>query len=66
MSDLIYVVRCKDCKYYNKATGWCKHHSYFWDCEEKPCKPWESNEWKMFEPNDYCSWGKEVGVMNGN
>ena len=55
--DNVPVVRCKDCKHWNSNTGWCKQHSHFWDEHNKFCYPWESNEWKMFNENDFCSDG---------
>ena len=56
--DNVPVVRCKDCKHWNSDTGWCQQHSHFWDEHNKFCYPWESNEWKMFNEDDYCSDGE--------
>lgn len=46
-SKYIEVVRCKDCKYWHEGTGWCDQHSYF-----------EEDEWKMFDEDDFCSYGE--------
>jgi len=56
--DAVEVVRCKDCQHWDEETGWCKIHSHFIDYDGDACHPWESNEWKMFDPNDFCSDGE--------
>ena len=56
--EAVPVVRCKNCKYWHKEIGWCEYHSHFWDGDYEFCYPWESNDWKMFEENDFCSNGK--------
>ena len=56
--DAVEVVRCKDCKHWNEETGWCYHHSHFVNSKGDFCHPWESNDWKMFDADDYCSYGK--------
>lgn len=56
--DAVPVVRCKDCKHYDKGTGWCNQHSHFYDDRGRFCLPWESMDWKMFDENDYCSYGE--------
>lgn len=57
-ADVAPVVRCKDCKHYHAAQGWCDKHSHFIDSDGRFCHPWESDEWKMFEPDDFCSYGE--------
>lgn len=54
----VEVVRCKDCKHWDKETGWCTEHSSFIDERGVFCHPWESANWKMFEDNDFCSYGE--------
>lgn len=62
--DAVPVVRCKDCKHYNKDVCWCNMHSHFIDCDGYACRPWESNDWKMFDEDDFCSDGeKKEGVI---
>lgn len=56
--DAVEVVRCKDCKHWHEETGWCAEHSSFIDADGAFCHPWESANWKMFDANDYCSYGK--------
>ena len=56
--DAEQVVRCKDCKHWHEETGWCIHHSCFIDSDGAACHPWESANWKMFEENDFCSYGE--------
>ena len=54
----VEVVRCKDCKHWHEKTGWCNQHSHFWDARGCFCHPWESRDWKMFNADDYCSYGE--------
>ena len=56
--DAVPVVRCKDCKQWHKDIGWCDKHSHFIDGDGNFCHPWESNDWKMFNENYFCSDGK--------
>lgn len=56
--DAVEVVRCKDCRHWHADTAWCYHHSHFIDDEGGACHPWESPNWKMFDENDYCSYGE--------
>lgn len=56
--DMVAVVRCKDCKHYHEAEGWCDEHSSFIDDRGEKCRPWEGNDWRMFEDYDFCSYGK--------
>ena len=51
-------VRCKDCKHWHEETGWCDHHSWFIEEDGEPCHPWESNNWKMTNEDDFCSYGE--------
>lgn len=57
-AQAVEVVRCKDCKHWHADTAWCYHHSHFIDDEGGACHPWESPNWKMFDENDYCSYGE--------
>lgn len=59
--DAVPVVRCKDCKHYHENEGWCDKHSTFIDDRGVFCHPWESNEWKTFAPDDFCSHGERRG-----
>ena len=52
------IVRCEDCAHWHESTGWCNKHSYFVDDEGMPCDPSESPNWKMFDANDFCSYGE--------
>ena len=56
--DAVEVVRCKDCKYWHEETGWCDQHSWFIEEDGEPCHPWESNNWKMLNEDDFCSYGE--------
>ena len=56
--DAVEVVRCKDCKHWHEDTGWCYHHSHFITPDGEACHPWESANWKMFDDEDYCSYGE--------
>ena len=58
--DAVPVVRCKECKQWNKDIGWCDKHSHFINSDGSFCYPWESNDWKMFNENDFCSDGERV------
>lgn len=62
LRKLVPVVRCKDCKHYHKDTGWCDKHSHFVGSEGEACHPWESSEWKMFEEDDFCSYGERRAI----
>lgn len=62
----VIVVRCKDCKHYHKDEGWCDKHSHFINSDGTACHPWESNDWKMFDDNDFCSGGERKVVRNEN
>lgn len=57
-ADVEEVVRCKECKHWHKETGWCAEHSFFIDADGEFCHPWESANWKMFDDNDFCSYGE--------
>lgn len=56
--DAVEVVRCKDCKHYDAEPRWCKRHSHFIDERGCACHPWESNDWLMFDEDDFCSYGE--------
>ena len=56
--DAVEVVRCRDCKHYHAAIGWCDKLSFFQTSDGEPCSPSESREWKKFEENDFCSCGE--------
>lgn len=56
--EAVPVVHCRDCEYWHKETGWCQWHSHFINGDGNFCHPWESNDWKMFGENDFCSDGK--------
>ncbi len=56
--DAVEVVQCKDCKHWHKETGWCNHHSHFIKPDGEFCHPWESPDWKMFDEDDFCSYGE--------
>lgn len=56
--DVAPVVHCRDCKNYHEETGWCNEHSHFIDADRAFCHPWESADWKMFDPDDFCSYGE--------
>ncbi len=56
--DAVEVVRCKDCKHWHEETGWCNEHSHFIGAEGEACHPWESNDWKMLNADDFCSYGE--------
>lgn len=61
--DAVEVVRCEDCQHWHEETGWCNHHSHFIGADGEACHPWESANWKMFEPDDFCSYGEKRGVI---
>ena len=56
--DAVEVVRCKDCERWHEGTGWCSCHSHFITPDGAACHPWESANWKMFDGNDFCSYGE--------
>lgn len=56
--DAVPVVRCKECKHWNEEIQWCDNHSHFVDSEGSACHPWESSDWKMFDPDYFCSDGE--------
>lgn len=58
--DNVPVVHCKECKNWHKDIGWCDKHSHFINSDGSFCHPWESNDWKMFNENDFCSDGERV------
>lgn len=56
--DIVTVVRCKDCAHYAPDIEYCELHSHFVTRNGDFCYPYESSEWKTFEPEDYCSQGE--------
>ena len=59
-ADVVEVVRCKDCKYYNKKTGFCLKHSYFKDSDGMSCSPADSRDFTFFNEDDFCSYGERM------
>lgn len=57
-NDVVPVVKCKDCKHWHEETGWCYHHSHFIKHDGEFCYPWESNNWKTLDADDFCSYGE--------
>ena len=57
-AQAVEVVRCKECKHWHHDIGWCDKHSHFVYEKDGACHPWESPNWKMFDENDYCSYGE--------
>lgn len=57
-ADVESVVRCRDCKFYNKKTGFCLNHSYFKDSDGMSCSPADSPDFTFFNEDDFCSRGK--------
>lgn len=56
--DAEVVVRCKDCKHWHEETSWCTKHSHFVGFDGMACHPSQSLEWKMFDADDFCSYGE--------
>lgn len=56
--DAVTVVRCWKCKNWHEETGFCEKHSYFVDDNGVCCSPADSQNWTMFEPDDFCSRGE--------
>lgn len=56
--DVVKVTRCRECKHYHTGTGRCNKLSFFETPDGKPCSPVESQDWKMFEADDFCSYGE--------
>lgn len=56
--DAVPVVRCKDCKHWNRATALCDIHSHFIDREGQFCYPGKSSDWLMFDENYFCADGE--------
>ena len=56
--DAVEVVRCRECKNWHEETGFCEKHSYFVDADGVCCSPADSPNWTMFDPDDFCSYGK--------
>lgn len=60
--DVESVVRCRDCKYYEKKTGYCLKHSYFKDADGMSCSPADSPDFTFFNEDDFCSYGERKEV----
>ena len=60
-ADVAEVVRCKDCKYYEKKTGYCLKNSYFKDSDGMSCSPADSRDFTFFNEDDFCSYGERIG-----
>jgi len=56
--DIVEVVRCRDCKHYNSNGLWCNILSTFIDDDGNPCDSDESLNWRMFDDDDFCSYGE--------
>lgn len=50
--DAVPVVRCKDCRDYDMASGFCRRHSQYYD---------SGMSWDIFREDDFCSYGKRKG-----
>ena len=48
MSDLVNVVRCKDCRYYKDDTGYCREHNIGYCCWDDTVK----------QKKHYCGYGE--------
>lgn len=48
-ADVVPVVRCKDCRDYDMASGFCQCHSQCYD---------SSMSWDVFREDDFCSYGE--------
>ena len=57
-ADVAEVVRCRDCKYYEKKTGYCLKNSYFKDSDGMSCSPADSRDFTFSNEDDFCSYGK--------
>ena len=47
--EAVEVVHCKDCKFWDKETGFCDNHSRFYH---------GGMDWDMFSDEDFCSYGE--------
>lgn len=57
-ADVESVVRCRDCKYWHKKTGYCLKNSYFKDSDGMSCSPADSPDFTFFNEDDFCSYGE--------
>lgn len=57
-TNLVEVVRCKDCKHYDNSEGiqWCKINSKFYR---------GGVDWHGFPEDGFCSYGERKGDGNG-
>lgn len=51
VADVAPVVRCKDCRDYDMASGFCQCHSQYYD---------SSMSWDVFREDDFCSYGERM------
>ena len=61
--DAVPVVRCSKCQHWNEETEWCNVHSCFITPNGDFCHPWESDNWKTFDKNDFCSYGERKEIL---
>lgn len=47
--DAVEVVRCKDCKHWEKETGSCTEHPTYYD---------HGMAWYIYDEDDFCSQGE--------
>ena len=47
--DAVEVVRCKDCKHWEKETGSCTEHPTYYD---------HGMDWYIYDEDDFCSCGE--------
>ena len=47
--DAVPVVRCRECKYFESASGYCNFHSQYYD---------GGGTWEIFKADDFCSCGE--------
>ena len=47
--DIVEVVRCKDCKHWEKETGDCTEHPTYYDF---------GMDWYIYDEDDFCSCGE--------
>ena len=47
--DDVRVVRCKDCKHWEKETGSCTEHPTYYD---------HGMDWYIYDEDDFCSCGE--------
>ena len=60
-ADVVEVVRCKECRFWDSVTGFCEKHSYFKDSDGLSCSPADSPDFTFFKEDDFCSYGEIMG-----